>query len=142
MTRRTGMSALLSVGTTVALMGMALAQSASPSGSPAPGGYSGGSRDYPGSSGGPGPGSSSSGSSSSGGAYGAPGDAQTAGAIDSTSTTTTVEYGTDGGYGAGVDTAVDTAPLDNTGGEPLVITLLGSLVAGSALLMRRKLSAN
>ncbi len=132
MTRRTGLSALMSVGTTVALMGMAMAQSASPSASGAPMGSSGSS-----SMGGSGYTDSRSmgGGSSMGGAG-------TAGTIDSTSTTTTqtVDYGSDPGYGT---TAVtDSAPLDNTGGEPLVFTLLGSLVAGSALLMRRKLSAN
>ena len=123
MTRRTGMSALMSVGTTMALMGMAMAQSGSPSPSP-------------GSSG------SSSGGSPGGSSYGAPGGAQAGGAIDSTTTTTsqTTDYAADGAYGAAP--AGDTAPLDNTGGEPLVLTLLGSLVAGSALLMRRKLGTN
>lgn len=132
----------MSVGTTMALMGMAMAQSASPAPSGSPSGSSSG---YSGSSPGPGYGSGSYGSSSGGSAYGAPGGAQTAGAIDSTSTTTqTTDYASGGDYGAAPtgDLSADTAPLDNTGGEPLVITLLGSLVAGSALLMRRKLGTN
>ena len=135
MTRRTGMSALMSVGTTMALMGMALAQSGSPSPAPSGSGSSsmGAERGY----------SSDPRMSGSGGSsYGAPGGSQTAGAIDSTTTsqTTTTDYAADGAYGAAP--VGDTAPLDNTGGEPLMLTLLGSLVAGSALLMRRKLSTN
>jgi LPXTG-motif cell wall-anchored protein len=41
-----------------------------------------------------------------------------------------------------VDTAFGAAEttLPKTGGEPLMLTLFGSLTAGSALLLRRKLS--
>ncbi len=34
----------------------------------------------------------------------------------------------------------DAAPLENTGGEPLLFAIGGALLAGSALVMRRRLS--
>lgn len=37
-------------------------------------------------------------------------------------------------------TSYDTAPLENTGGEPLLFAIGGALLAGSALVMRRRLS--
>lgn len=89
------------------------------------------------------PGSSSSGSSSGG--YSPEGGAQAGGAgsglgsvsnesLDATTTTTTTTTGDDFG------TVDDTAPLPNTGGEPLLMAMFGSIMAGSALLLRRKLS--
>lgn len=89
------------------------------------------------------PGSSSSGSSSGG--YSPEGGAQAGGAgsglgsvsnesVDATTTTTTTTTGDDFG------TADTTAPLANTGGEPLLMAMFGSIMAGSALLLRRKLS--
>jgi len=41
---------------------------------------------------------------------------------------------------SGLDYGVETSALPKTGGEPLLLTLLGSLTAGGALLLRRKLS--
>jgi len=87
---------------------------------------------------------SSSGSGSSGG-YSSSGGGQAGGAgsglgsvsnesIDATTTTTTTTTGAD------FETVGDTAPLPNTGGEPLLMAMFGSIMAGSALLLRRKLS--
>ncbi|MDF2440265.1 MAG: hypothetical protein JWN98_1249 [Abditibacteriota bacterium] len=94
------------------------------------------------------PGGSSSGGSSSGGSssgYPGEGGMQAGGAgsglgsvsnesMDTTMTTTTTTTGAD------FETVGDTAPLPNTGGEPLLMAMFGSIMAGSALLLRRKLS--
>jgi LPXTG-motif cell wall-anchored protein len=38
------------------------------------------------------------------------------------------------------DPLVSTEPLPNTGGEPLLVSMLGAMVAGGAFFMRRKVS--
>ena len=86
---------------------------------------------YPGSSG---SGSSSGYSPEGGSAVGGVGSGS--GSVNNESvetTTTTTTTGTE------FDT-VETTPLPNTGGEPLLMAMFGSLMAGSALLLRRKLS--
>ena len=108
MKRRTQFVTLLSLGGALMMGSAAHAQM---------GNSASGSSGYPG-------GSSSMGSSSgSGGATGA--GAVNNASFNSTSDTTTAS------------TASPSTP-PNTGGEPLLMSLLGSLTAGSALLLRRK----
>jgi LPXTG-motif cell wall-anchored protein len=68
----------------------------------------------------------------SGPTSGAPGGTTDAGAISNTTTTTTVTA-TDSAF---VD---DTATLPDTGGAPLLMALAGTMVAGGAFFLRRKL---
>jgi len=70
---------------------------------------------------------------------GAPSGAAAAapGTVTNESTYSETSVTTEGGADFG---AAEPATLPTTGGEPLVLTLLGSLTAGSALLLRRKLS--
>lgn len=116
MTRRTKFASLLTLGSALIVSSAAYSQ------------YPGGGSSYPGSSGSSYPGSSG-GSSYPGGGGGTTGGASDMGSVDSSAVTTT-------------DTTVttDTTTIPNTGGEPLLMTLLGSMVAGSALMLRRKLS--
>jgi LPXTG-motif cell wall-anchored protein len=62
---------------------------------------------------------------------GGPGGTTDAGAISNTTTTTTV---TDSEF------ATDTATLPDTGGAPLLMALAGSMAAGGAFFLRRKLA--
>lgn len=118
MKRRTQFVTLLGLGSALLISSAAHAQ-----GYPGGGGYPGGSS----TSGG---GSATMGSSSTtGGAGGANG----AGAVSNTS----LNSSTDTTTATTTDTAVPSTP-PNTGGEPLLMSLLGSLTAGSALLLRRK----
>jgi LPXTG-motif cell wall-anchored protein len=64
------------------------------------------------------------------------GGSSTLGTVDTTTTTTETTYN-----GGGMDpnmTMTDSATLPNTGGEPLIISMLGTLMAGSGLVLRRK----
>jgi LPXTG-motif cell wall-anchored protein len=135
MTRRNQLGSLCGVGgalLSTLLMGTAV-QAQSPSASPGAGSGS----SYPGGS------SSSSGypggGSSSGSGYpGASGGASTAGTVDSSTTTTTTTT-IDAPVGdVGFETASE--PLPNTGGAPLALTMLGSLMAGGAFMLRRKIN--
>jgi LPXTG-motif cell wall-anchored protein len=66
---------------------------------------------------------------------GAPTGASDIGAVSNETTTTTTTTTTD------VDPYAATAePLPNTGGEPLLLSMLGSMVAGGAFFLRRKIS--
>lgn len=115
MKRRTQFVTLLGVGSALLMSSAAHAQ-----GYPGGGSYPGGSGGYPG---------GSSGGGYPGGSGGASGGATDAGAVSSSSTTTDTTLTT--------TTTPDTPP--NTGGEPLLMSLFGSLTAGSALFLRRKL---
>lgn len=91
----------------------------------------------PSSTAGPSSGSGSGSSSAYGSESGAPaggGSASLGTVSNETTETTSITTAT----GADFETAE--APLPNTGGEPLLVTMLGSLLAGSALLLRRKVS--
>lgn len=134
-TRRIQWTIVLGVSSALLCSSVANAQdSGSSSGGP-PGGYPGGSSSGSGSY----PGSSSSGSSSgysSGGGSAAGGAGSGLGSVsnESVETTTVTTTGTE------FDSVDATTPLPNTGGEPLLMAMFGSLIAGSALLLRRKLS--
>lgn len=121
MTRQTKLATLLSVSSALIISGIAQAQApAVPPPAPMP--------DPAAAPGAPGmPGAPGGGSSSSSGLGTVSNDS-----LDSTSSTTTTTTTT------GLDGDTDTLP--NTGGEPLLMSLMGSLVAGSALLLRRKIS--
>lgn len=54
-------------------------------------------------------------------------------------TTQTTQQTSTGGYGAD-DYSADNSTLPNTGGEPLLMMMAGTLLAGSAFALRRKLS--
>ena len=117
MKRRTQFVTLLGVGSALLMSSAAHAQGYPGGGSSSipgsGGGYPGGSGSYPG----------------SGGSGGASGGASDAGSVSSSSTTTDTTMST---------TTTPTTP-PNTGGEPLLMSLFGSLTAGSALFLRRKL---
>lgn len=110
MTRRTKFASLLSLGGALLLTSVAFSQGYPGSTSGGSSSTSGGSSSYPG--------------SSSGGG----GGANDLGSVSSSSTTTDVTTQTS-----------DTKTVPNTGGEPLLMTLFGSLTAGSALMLRRKI---
>ena len=68
-------------------------------------------------------------------AGGAPGGTADTGAVTNDTTTVTVTETDTAAVGAD-----ETTTMPNTGGAPLLMALAGSLTAGSALLLRRKLS--
>jgi len=55
-------------------------------------------------------------------------------------TTTTVTTQTSGGNSAVVGEDNDSAPLPNTGGEPLLFVLAGSMLIGGGWVLRRKMA--
>lgn len=64
-----------------------------------------------------------------------------AGSIDtSLQTTTTTTTQTNGGDYQVVGGDSDTAPLPNTGGEPLLFVLAGSMLIGGGWVLRRKMA--
>lgn len=76
------------------------------------------------------------------GAGGTSSNANNPGSIDTSQqmvTTTTTTETTGGGYQ--VDYS-DSAPLPNTGGEPLLFVLAGSMLIGGGLILRRKMAQN
>ena len=111
MTRRTQFASLLAVGSALLVSGIAQAQP--------PGG----------------PGGPPAGDPAAGGAPGAPGGTADTGAVTNDTTTVTVTETDTAAVGAN-----ETTTMPNTGGAPLLMALAGSLTAGSALLLRRKLS--
>ena len=113
MTRQTRLASLLGLGAALLLTSWAQAQPGRPGGGP-PG-------------------------AAPGGAPAAAGGEATVTNLDTTTTTTTSSTGLGGDFGTDVG-ATDSTALPKTGGEPLIMTLLGSLTAGGALLLRRKLS--
>ena len=117
MTRRTQFASLLAVGSALLVSGIAQAQP--PAGAP----------------GGPPPGMGAPGDPAAGGAPGAPGGTADTGAVTNDTTTVTVTETDTAAVGAD-----ETTTMPNTGGAPLLMALAGSLTAGSALLLRRKLN--
>jgi len=128
MTRRNRLGALCGLSGallgTMVMSSVALAQP--PGGSPGgpPPGYTGG--PPPGYTGGP------------NGA--AAGGASTEGTIDTSTTTTTTTTEIDGAAGGVGVEPMASEPLPNTGGAPLALSMLGTLLAGSAFMVRRKLN--
>jgi hypothetical protein len=112
MTRRTQLTSLLAAGGALLVSGIAQAQPGGPPGSPG---------------------------APSAGAPGAPGGTTDTGAVTNATDTTTVTV-TDTDPAVAAVGAEETSTMPNTGGAPLLMALAGSLTAGSALLLRRKLN--
>ena len=62
------------------------------------------------------------------------------GSIDTSKVTTTATTETDAGTAPAIGAEDNTAPLPNTGGEPLVFVLAGSMLIAGGWALRRKMA--